>query len=209
MSKETLLGVLLMSRVIGITGSIAVGKSTVTQYLRTHGYCVLDADEISHQALEKESGCYQKIVDAFDCLDENQNISRQKLGQIVFHDANKKALLESIIHPYVKMMLEKGIQECQDPLVFLDVPLLYETHMDVMCDDVIVVYVDEVTQMQRLMKRNHIDENQARLLMRQQISIEKKKELGDHIIDNRQNFEDLYQNIERVLKVLKDEIVCD
>ena len=106
-------------------------------------------------------------------------------------------------------MLEKGIQECQDPLVFLDVPLLYETHMDVMCDDVIVVYVDEVTQMQRLMKRNHIDENQARLLMRQQISIEKKKELGDHIIDNRQNFEDLYQNIERVLKVLKDEIVCD
>ena len=196
-----------MSRVIGITGSIAVGKSTVTQYLKTHGYCVLDADEISHQALEQESHCYHKIVECFDCLDDNQNISRQKLGQIVFHDPQQKALLESIIHPYVQEMLKKGIEQCQEPLVFLDVPLLYETHMDTMCDDVMVVYVDEKTQLKRLMKRNQIDEKQARLLMSQQISIEKKKEMGDYIIDNRQNFEDLYVQIERVLEVLKNEIV--
>lgn len=196
-----------MSRVIGITGSIAVGKSTVTQYLKTHGYCVLDADEISHQALDKESHCYHQIVECFDCLDDNQNISRQKLGQIVFHDPQQKALLESIIHPYVKEMLKKGIAQCQEPLVFLDVPLLYETHMDTMCDDVIVVYVDEKTQLKRLMKRNQIDEKQARLLMSQQISIEKKKEMGDYIIDNRQNFEDLYVQIERVLEVLKNEII--
>ena len=196
-----------MSRVIGITGSIAVGKSTVTQYLKTHGYCVLDADEISHQDLEKESHCYHKIVECFDCLDDNQNISRQKLGQIVFHDPQQKALLESIIHPYVQEMLKKGIEQCQEPLVFLDVPLLYETHMDTMCDDVMVVYVDEKTQLKRLMKRNQIDEKQARLLMSQQISIEKKKEMGDYIIDNRQNFEDLYVQIERVLEVLKNEIV--
>lgn len=196
-----------MSRVIGITGSIAVGKSTVTQYLKTHGYCVLDADEISHQALEKESYCYHKIVECFDCLDDNQNISRQKLGQIVFHDPQQKALLESIIHPYVQEMLKKGIEQCQEPLIFLDVPLLYETHMDTMCDDVMVVYVDEKTQLKRLMKRNQIDEKQARLLMSQQISIEKKKEMGDYIIDNRQNFEDLYIQIESVLEVLKNEIV--
>ena len=196
-----------MSRVIGITGSIAVGKSTVTQYLKTHGYCVLDADEISHQALEKESHCYHQIVECFDCLDDNQNISRQKLGQIVFHDPQQKALLESIIHPYVQEMLKKGIEQCQEPFVFLDVPLLYETHMDTMCDDVMVVYVDEKTQLKRLMKRNQIDEKQARLLMSQQISIEKKKEMGNYIIDNRQNFEDLYVQIERVLEVLKNEIV--
>ena len=196
-----------MSRVIGITGSIAVGKSTVTQYLKTHGYCVLDADEISHQALDKESHCYHQIVECFDCLDDNQNISRQKLGQIVFHDPQQKALLESIIHPYVQEMLKKGIEQCQEPLIFLDVPLLYETHMDTMCDDVMVVYVDEKTQLKRLMKRNQIDEKQARLLMSQQISIEKKKEMGDYIIDNRQNFEDLYVQIERVLEVLKSEII--
>ncbi len=197
-----------MSRVIGITGSIAVGKSSVTQYLKTHGYCVLDADEISHQALEKQSDCYDQIISHFDCLDEHQQISRSKLGRIVFHDAQKKALLESIIHPYVKKCLQKGIAECKDPLVFLDVPLLYETHMDEMCDAVIVVYVDEQTQLKRLMARNHIDEQEARLLINQQISIEEKKHMGDYIIDNRKNFEDLYQNIERVLKVLNDEIVC-
>lgn len=197
-----------MSHVIGITGSIAVGKSSVTQYLKTHGYCVLDADEISHQALEKQSDCYDQIISHFDCLDEHQQISRSKLGQIVFHDAQKKALLESIIHPYVKKCLQKGIAECKDPLVFLDVPLLYETHMDEMCDAVIVVYVDEQTQLKRLMARNHIDEQEARLLINQQISIEEKKHMGDYIIDNRKNFEDLYQNIERVLKVLNDEIVC-
>ena len=161
----------------------------------------------AYQALEKESHCYHKIVECFDCLDDNQNISRQKLGQIVFHDPQQKALLESIIHPYVQEMLKKGIEQCQEPLVFLDVPLLYETHMDTMCDDVIVVYVDEKTQLKRLMKRNQIDEKQARLLMSQQISIEKKKEMGDYIIDNRQNFEDLYVQIERVLEVLKNEIV--
>lgn len=198
-----------MSRVIGITGSIAVGKSSVTQYLRTHGYCVLDADEISHQALEKNSGCYHQIIAHFDCLDENGNISRQKLGQIVFHDAKKKALLESIIHPYVKTTLQEGIETSQEMLIFLDVPLLYETHMDEMCDSVIVVYVDEMTQMKRLMARNHIDETQAQHLMSQQISIERKKDMGDYIIDNRYGFEELYQNIERVLKDLKDETVCD
>ena len=80
--------------------------------------------------------------------------------------------------------------------------------MDEMCDAVIVVYVDEQTQLKRLMARNHIDEQEARLLINQQISIEEKKHMGDYIIDNRKNFEDLYQNIERVLKVLNDEIVC-
>ena len=81
--------------------------------------------------------------------------------------------------------------------------------MDEMCDSVIVVYVDEMTQMKRLMARNHIDETQAQHLMSQQISIERKKDMGDYIIDNRYGFEELYQNIERALKDLKDETVCD
>ena len=100
-----------MSRVIGITGSIAVGKSTVTQYLKTHGYCVLDADEISHQALEKESHCYHQIVECFDCLDDNQNISRQKLGQIVFHDPQQKATQELFLAvlPSYLPILQSGI----------------------------------------------------------------------------------------------------
>lgn len=75
----------------------------------------------------------------------------------------------------MKTTLQEGIETSQEPLIFLDVPLLYETHMDEMCDSVIVVYVDEMTQMKRLMARNHIDETQAQHLMSQQISIERKK----------------------------------
>ena len=80
-----------MSRVIGITGSIAVGKSSVTQYLKTHGYCVLDADEISHQALEKNSGCYHQIIAHFDCLDEME-ISVAKSWDRLFFMMPKRKL---------------------------------------------------------------------------------------------------------------------
>ena len=114
-----------------------------------------------------------------------------------------------MIHPYVIEQIKKGIKECQDDLIFLDVPLLYEVHWDVLCDKVIVVYVDEKTQLERLMKRNHISQEEAFNLMQQQISIEKKKEMGDYILDNRQDYQELYENIERVLKVIKDEVIYE
>ncbi|WP_028044127.1 dephospho-CoA kinase [Candidatus Stoquefichus massiliensis] len=198
-----------MTRVIGITGSIAVGKSTVTQYLLTHGYCVEDADKISHQALNKGTSCYEKVIEKFDCLNEDGTINRQKLGQIVFHNKDKKQDLENIIHPYVIETMQKRIDQYQGKLIFLDIPLLFESHLEFMCDKIIVVYVDEQTQIQRLMKRNHITQDEAVHLMKQQISIEKKKILGDYIIDNRLNYEDLYKNIEKVLEVLKDETIYE
>lgn len=198
-----------MTRVIGITGSIAVGKSTVTQYLLTHGYCVEDADKISHQALNKGTSCYEKVIEKFDCLNEDGTINRQKLGQIVFHNKDKKQDLENIIHPYVIETMQKRIDQYQGKLIFLDIPLLFESHLEFMCDKIIVVYVDEQTQIQRLMKRNHITQDESVHLMKQQISIEKKKILGDYIIDNRLNYEDLYKNIEKVLEVLKDETIYE
>ncbi|MFR7590326.1 MAG: dephospho-CoA kinase [Longibaculum sp.] len=198
-----------MTRVIGITGSIAVGKSTVTYYLQTHGYQVLDADEISRHALDKGTKCYKKVKEMFDCLDEQGEINRACLGQIVFHDQVKKKQLEDIIHPYVIEKLKEGIQQCQDPFIFLDIPLLFEAHLEYLCDKIIVVYVDEKTQMKRLMKRNSISQEDAMHLMSQQISIEKKKDLGDFILDNRQNFQDLYDDIERVLKELKNETIYE
>ena len=90
-----------MTKVIGLTGSIAVGKSTVSNYLLTHGYCVLDADEISRHALDQGTECFKQVINLFDCLDEKGSIDRKKLGNIVFHNAYKKRQLENIIHPYV------------------------------------------------------------------------------------------------------------
>lgn len=198
-----------MTKVIGLTGSIAVGKSTVTDYLLTHGYAVLDADQISHQALNPGTVCFEQVKDLFGCVDESGQIDRQALGKIVFHDPLKKQQLEDIIHPYVIEEMKKGIQESHDDFIFLDIPLLYEAHLESLCDKIIVVYVDEKTQMQRLMKRNRITQEEALHLMQQQISIEKKKDMSDYIIDNRHNLEDLYQNIERILKVLKDETLYE
>lgn len=161
-------------KVIGLTGSIASGKSTVTNYLLNKGYCVIDADAISHHALHQGTKCYEKVKSLFDCLDENGNIDRKALGKIVFYDHKKKKQLEDIIHPYVKDEL-KEIEKCQQDILFLDVPLLYETQMDVLCDQVIVVYVDESLQIQRLMKRNNILKEEAGHLIHQQISIEEKR----------------------------------
>lgn len=193
-----------MTKVIGLTGSIAVGKSTVTQYLLTRGYQVLDADEISHHALDQGTSCYDQVKGLFGCIDEKGNIDRKALGKIVFHDASLKKKLEDIIHPYVISELKKGIEKCQDDVIFLDIPLLYEVHLEYLCDKIMVVYVDEETQIERLMKRNHVSRSDALHLMGQQISIEKKKEMADFVIDNRNHYEDLYQEIERVLK---DEII--
>jgi len=196
-----------MVKVIGLTGSIAVGKSTVSQYLMTHGYAVLDADAISKEALNLGTSCYQKVKELFGCIQADGTINRQELGKIVFHDKEKKKVLEDIIHPYVIEQIQKGIQDCQDDVIFLDIPLLFEAHLEYLCDRIIVVYVDEHTQMKRLMKRNHITDSDARHLMQQQISIEKKKDMGDFILDNRLNYQELYKEIERVLKVIQDEVI--
>ncbi|MEG0366786.1 MAG: dephospho-CoA kinase [Coprobacillus sp.] len=198
-----------MVRVIGLTGSIAVGKSTVTHYLQTHGYEVLDADEISRHALDKGTSCYNEVKDIFGCLCEDGSIDRQKLGDIVFHDSQKKKQLEDIIHPYVIQELKKGIQESKQSFMFLDIPLLFEVHLESLCDKIVVVYIDETTQVHRLMERNHISYEDAFNLIQQQISIEEKKTMADYVIDNRLSLENLYQDIERVLEVLKDETIYE
>ncbi|MCD7950493.1 MAG: dephospho-CoA kinase [Erysipelotrichaceae bacterium] len=187
-------------KVIGITSSIAGGKSTVTSYLRQKGYVVLDADEISHHALDKGTRSYYQVKEMFmDCMDEDRNIDRKKLGKIVFNDERLKKQLEDIIHPYVSSTMKKQIQQSHEDVIFLDIPLLYEAHFEYLCDKIIVVYVDEKTQCERLMKRNHIDKDEALHLMQQQISIEEKKKKADYVLDNTLGFEDLYQNIERIL----------
>lgn len=194
-----------MTFVIGLTGSIAVGKSTVTHYLLTHGYTVLDADKITHDGYLKGTKCYEKVSNAFECLDDEGNIDRQKLGAIVFNDYEAKKRLEGIVHPYVVDCLKKGIEECNDDIVFLDIPLLFEAHLEYLCDKIIVVYVDEKTQIERLMKRNRINKTQAKLLVDNQMSIEEKRLKADYLIDNRVGFEELFKNIEKILEVIKSE----
>lgn len=196
-----------MSFIVGLTGGIAVGKSTVSRFLIEHDFQVIDADKITHQAYEKGTVCYQKIIQIFDCLDENQLIDRKKLGNIVFHDHLQKKRLESIVHPYVVSVIKKEIEESKEDIIFLDVPLLFEAHLEYLCDKIIVIYVDEKTQIKRLMERNQIDEENAKHLISQQLSLEEKKDRANYIIDNSDDLVSLYKNIEEMLEVIKHENV--
>lgn len=187
-----------MVQVIGITGGIATGKSTVTNYLIQQGYIVLDSDVFSKEALTIDKDCIKQVEDTFDCVVDGV-IDRKKLGQIVFHDKEAKQKLEDIIHPYVIRRLKEGIEENQDGrIVFLDIPLLYECHLEYLCDTIVVVYCDEKTQLLRLMERDHIEEEYARTIISNQISIEDKKDKADIILDNSKTKEKLLKQLEKL-----------
>lgn len=189
-------------KVIGITGSIACGKSTVTDYLLKLGYQVVDSDKISREALTKDLDCIFQVEQLFDCV-ENGKVDRKKLGRIIFHDEKAKKQLEGIIHPYVIKKLKQAIQSCQDSVIFLDIPLLYESHLEYLCDEIMVVYLNEEKQLERLMKRDHIDQDYARVIMNNQISIEEKKKRAQIIIDNNGTIDQLYDQLNQFVKGLR------
>ena len=109
-------------QVIGLTGGIASGKSTVSYYLMTHGYEVIDADEISRHALEPGTKAFKQVIEHFPVL-ENEKINRQKLADIIFNDPNEKNYLEGILHPYIRSVIVQKIKQSKNNLVFIDVPL--------------------------------------------------------------------------------------
>ena len=183
--------------IFGITGSIATGKSTVTNYLRDKGYLVVDSDKLAYDALTIDQDCINKT--RFN-LPEGK-IDRKKLGKIIFNDKEAKADLEKIIHPYVISRIKKEIEDNRDlKYIFLDIPLLYESNLEYLCDKVIVLYLSLEDELKRLMERDQIDEDYAKLIIANQMSIETKKEKADIILDNSGSLENLYKQIEELLK---------
>lgn len=187
-------------QIIGITGSIATGKSTVTSYVRDKGYPVIDSDAIAYYALTKDSDCIQRVKELFDCMDKKGAIDRKKLGKVIFQDAHAKAQLESIIHPYVIQEIQKLIATYStNEVVFLDIPLLYESHLEYLCTKIVVVYVNQELEIKRLMKRDTIDEKYARIIINNQMSIEEKKKRADIVLDNSKGVSYLYTQIDQML----------
>ena len=190
-------------KVYGITGSIACGKSTVTHYLIERGYLVVDADLISRNALTIDQECILKVQELFGCVKDGI-VDRKALGRIVFHDKNAKKQLEAIIHPYVILKMKEEIEKNKErDCIFLDIPLLYESHLEYLCDEIIVVYLDEQRQVQRLMARDHIDESYAYTIINNQISSLKKREMADIVFDNNQGIEELYKQIDEFIESCK------
>lgn len=191
-------------KIYGITGSIACGKSTVTRYLLDRGWIVIDADQLSREALTFDKESILKVKQLFGCVDDGI-VDRKALGKIVFHDKKAKKQLEDIIHPYVIKKMEEAIEIHQDKdFIFLDIPLLFESHLEYLCDKIIVVYLNEKTQIKRLMKRDKIDETYARTIIANQISSDIKKEKADIVLDNNQDIDDLYSQIKNMMEGIQD-----
>ena len=189
---------------IGITGSIACGKSTVSDYLIAKGYTVIDADKLGHIALTSND-VKRKLSEKFgDEILENNEISREKLGKLVFGNDDNLKILNSIIHPKIKELILKLQEEHKDEdLVFLDIALLYEANFVDLVEKVAVVYVDEDVQLERLMTRNSLSKEEALKRIESQMSPQEKASLGDFVINNSYRKEDTFQQIDEILEKLK------
>ena len=189
---------------IGITGSIACGKSTVSDYLIDKGYTIIDADKLGHVALTSDD-VKRKLAEKFgDEILENNEISREKLGKLVFGNDDNLKILNSIIHPKIKELILKLQEEHKDEdLVFLDIALLYEANFVDLVEKVVVVYVDEDVQLERLMMRNSLPKEEAVKRIESQMSPREKASLGDFVINNSYSKEDTFQQIDEILEKLK------
>ena len=189
---------------IGITGSIACGKSTVSDYLIDKGYTIIDADKLGHVALTSDD-VKRKLAEKFgDEILENNEISREKLGKLVFGNDDNLKILNSIIHPKIKELILKLQEEHKDEdLVFLDIALLYEANFVDLVEKVVVVYVDEDVQLERLMMRNSLPKEEAVKRIESQMSPWEKASLGDFVINNSYSKKDTFQQIDEILEKLK------
>lgn len=189
---------------IGITGSIACGKSTVSDYLIAKGYTIIDADKLGHVALTSND-VKRKLAEKFgENILENNEISREKLGKIVFGNTENLKNLNSIIHPKIKELILKLQEKHKDEdLVFLDIALLYETNFVDLVKKVVVVYVDEEVQLERLMTRNSLTKEEALKRIESQMRPQEKASLGDFVINNSYNKEETFRQIEEIIERLK------
>ena len=193
---------------IGITGSIAFGKSTVSNYLREKGYTIIDADKLGHIALTSDE-VKEKLKKSFGYIIlENNEISREKLGKLVFGNNENLKVLNSIVHPYIrKIILQLQEKHRDERLVFLDIALLFEAGFEDLVEKIIVVHVDEKIQLARLMSRNALSKEQAMFRIESQMSSNDKSKLGDYVINNSNTKEETYRQIDLILDELERGVI--
>ncbi|HCY6101135.1 TPA: dephospho-CoA kinase [Staphylococcus aureus] len=193
-----------MPKVIGLTGGIASGKSTVSELLSVFGFKVVDADKAAREAVKKGSKGLAQVREVFgdEAIDENGEMNRRYMGDLVFNHPEKRLELNAIIHPIVRDIMEEEKQEYlkQGYNVIMDIPLLFENELENTVDEVWVVYTSESIQMDRLMQRNNLSLEVAKARVYSQISIDKKSRMADHVIDNLGDKLELKQNLERLLE---------
>lgn len=197
--------------VIGLTGGIGTGKSTVSQILKDRGFSVIDLDVISHEVIEFSS-VVEKIVQNFgrEVLDEDEagncTISREKLGKIIFADKEKRLALNSIMHPEILKVMHKKILECKsekNKIIFVEVQLLFEVQWEKEFDYILLVAAKRDMQVRRVLERDKRSEEEAWNIINSQMSLDEKREKSDFVIENDGNMDDLNKKVDKFLKSLE------
>ncbi len=195
--------------ILGLTGSIATGKSTVSRIFKKYGIPVIDADKIARDVVKKGSYGLKKIVDEFgkEYLNPDGTLNRKKLADLIFSNKEAKERLEKIIHPLVRRkeaeIIEKIREKDKDIPIVVDVPLLIETGSYKNYDKIIVVYVPESIQIERLMKRDGLAYEDALKRIRNQMNIEEKIKFADYVIDNSGSIEDTEKQVVKILEEIR------
>jgi dephospho-CoA kinase len=194
--------------IIGLTGGIASGKSTVSHMISDEGVPVVDADVISRDVVKPGKIAYHQIIDHFGLaiLKQDGQINREKLGEIIFNDEKERRVLNQIIHPRVRKELKDQADALQSeghPIVILDIPLLIEGELFQLVDKILLVYVPKSVQLKRLKERNNYTEEEALKRINSQLSLDKKKTYATFIIDNSSDLTHTREQVTTLLNKLK------
>lgn len=191
-------------KIIGLTGGIASGKSTVADIIVKSGYTVVDCDKIAWQLAEPEGEIWQVYRNRYGdgVLNEDSTLNRQAVADIVFKDKDELAIINSLVHPLIKKQMLAEVEQASargESIVFLDVPLLFEAGFDKMADEKWLVYVPFSVQKERLMARNGYSEAEALRRIGCQMSLEEKRQLSDVVINNDGDIDQLrHQVLEKI-----------
>ena len=197
-----------MTKVIGLTGGIASGKSTVTDFLRRQGYPVIDADQVVHELQAKGGKLYQVLVAEFgnSILTAEGDLDRKKLGQAVFENAGLRSHLSLLQDKIIReeLLARRDALKQTEDVIFMDIPLLYEADYSGEVDEVWLVYVDKAQQLERLMKRNGFSVQDAENRLNAQLSLEEKRSKAQVLIDNSGVVEETLARVALLLEDLMD-----
>lgn len=204
--NKKIIKLVINMRIIGLTGGTGSGKSHVGSMLKERHAYIADADVIAHEIIEKEKPAYNELVEHFGkgILDENDDIIRRKLGDIVFSDKNELEFLDECTHKYIVAEIKKLIEEITPQtdkysIFIIDAPLLAEAGLVDICDSVWVVYADEKVRAERIMKRDGITYEQAEKRIASQKSWEEYKAMGAVIIDNSSDDDNIESQLDALI----------
>jgi len=194
--------------IVGVTGSVGTGKSTVTRFFRELGACTIDWDELARKVTRPHSKAWKEIVEYFGkgILNDDLTIKRQELADLVFSDKEKLAKLNQIVHPEVFQQDERMTNEIKsldpDALIIKDIPLLFEVARPIFVDKLVIVSASEQTQLRRLEEKGMSRED-ARNRMRSQFPLEGKIKAADFVINNDGSPEETKRQVEEIYSLVR------